>query len=320
MSDSPLTLPPRPEPANFFRNPNLPFVFVRLALFLIFGEVLTYALSKAAHPLLRDRPSLTSPHFLFVVEAIALLGSFAAAWLLSVLERRPFRDYGLPLQAGAGQHLAEGAVFGLAEISAVLGALANLGYYHFGSLEVHGAAILRWALIWGLFFLIVGFYEEFAFRGYVQFTLAQAIGFWPAAACLSVLFGAIHYRNPGETWPGLAGIVLTGLFWAFTLSRTGTLWFAVGMHASFDFGETFLYSVPDSGSIFPGHLSSATLAGPTWLSGGTAGPEASVFDFLVIIVFFFLFHWLYPAAKSLPLTPANQGDAAHAGEQQDAQP
>jgi hypothetical protein len=67
------------------------------------------------------------------------------------------------------------------------------------------------------------------------------------------------------------------------------------MHASFDFAETFLYSVPDSGMIFPGHLSNATLQGPAWLTGGTAGPEASVLDFLVLAVFFYVFHRLFPA-------------------------
>ena len=129
-------------------------------------------------------------------------------------------------------------------------------------------------------------------------SVAQGLSFWPAAVLLSIAFGLIHARNPGETWGGLAGIVLTGLFWCFTLQRTGNLWFAAGMHAIFDFGETFLYSVPDSGMIFPGHLSNATLAGPTWLTGGSAGPEASVFDFLVLVVFFYGFHRLYPA-KSL---------------------
>jgi membrane protease YdiL (CAAX protease family) len=143
-------------------------------------------------------------------------------------------------------------------------------------------------------FMAVGLYEEFAFRGYVQFTLTQAIGFWPAAVALSILFGAVHWANPGETPAGIFGVVLSGLFWCFTLHRTGTLWFAISMHASFDFGETFLYSVPDSGAIFPGHLSSATLAGPTWLTGGSAGPEASIFDFLVILAFFYIFHRLYP--------------------------
>jgi membrane protease YdiL (CAAX protease family) len=101
---------------------------------------------------------------------------------------------------------------------------------------------------------------------------------------------------------GLAGIVLTGLFWCLTLRRTGNLWFAVGMHASFDFGETFLYSVPDSGYIFPGHLSNATLAGPAWLTGGSAGPEASVCDFIMLLIFFYVFQRLYPARtqNSLP--------------------
>jgi len=146
-----------------------------------------------------------------------------------------------------------------------------------------------------VFFVCVGLYEEFAFRGYVQFTLARGIGFWPAAILLSIMFGARHLGNPGETPVGIAGIVFAGIFWCFTLRRTGNLWFGVGMHATFDFGETFLYSVPDSGVVFPGHLSNASLAGPTWITGGSAGPEASVFDFLVLSIFFYAFHHLYPA-------------------------
>jgi hypothetical protein len=81
------------------------------------------------------------------------------------------------------------------------------------------------------------------------------------------------------------------------------------MHASFDFGETFLYSVPDSGAIFPRHLSGATLAGPTWLTGGSAGPEASVFDFLVILAFFYIFHRLYP-----PVTEPDRQYVERSGE------
>jgi hypothetical protein len=72
----------------------------------------------------------------------------------------------------------------------------------------------------------------------------------------------------------------------------------VGMHASFDFAETFLYSVPDSGMIFPGHLSNATLRGPAWLTGGTAGPEASVLEFVVLGIFFLVFPRLFPAKAS----------------------
>jgi hypothetical protein len=77
------------------------------------------------------------------------------------------------------------------------------------------------------------------------------------------------------------------------------------MHASFDFGETFLYSVPDSGQVFQGHLSNATLAGPTWLTGGYTGPEASVCDFIVLLLFFYLFHRLYPPRTTIPPQPEN---------------
>jgi membrane protease YdiL (CAAX protease family) len=203
-------------------------------------------------------------------------------------------DYGLPLRAALGKRFWQGAAFGIVEISAVLATLAALGYYHFGSVEIHGATLFRWIAFWLAFFLVVGLFEEFAFRGYAQFALTQGAGFWWASIATSLTFGAVHITNPGETWVGIAGIVLTGLFWCFTLRRTGSLWFAVGMHAAFDFGETFLYSVPDSGMTFPGHLSTATLAGPAWLAGGSAGPEASILDFVVLLVFFYVFYRLYP--------------------------
>jgi len=295
MTDSPLTTPEQPSLLSFFRSPELPFGFVRVCLYLILGEAVSYFLSRIARILLAGGLPATSPQVVMATELIGFGSAFSAAWVMSRLEKRNFGAYGLPLQGALGKSFWHGALFGAVEISTVIGALAALGYYHFGFLVIHGAALLRWAVFWALLFLLVGLYEEFAFRGYVQFTLAQGMRFWPASMLLSIMFGARHLENPGETWIGIAGIVLTGLFWCFTLRRTGNLWFAVGMHASFDFGETFLYSVPDSGVIFPGHLSSATLAGPAWLSGGTAGPEASLLDFFVILLFFYGFHRLYPA-------------------------
>ena len=224
-----------------------------------------------------------------------MAGALAAGLVMSQLEGRPFGDYGLPVRWAFGKLFWQGALFGLIEISAVIGFIAALGSYHFGSLAIHGVQLLNWALFWAVCFVIVALYEEFTFRGYPQFALTQAAGFWPAALLLSIAFGLVHRGNPGESKLGLAGVMLVGLFWCLTLRRTGSLWFAVGMHASFDFGETFLYSVPDSGVVFPGHLSNATLAGPAWLTGGSAGPEASVFDFVVLLILFYVFHRLYPA-------------------------
>jgi uncharacterized protein len=139
----------------------------------------------------------------------------------------------------------------------------------------------------------VGLFEEFLLRGYSQFTLTRGVGFWPAALALSCAFGLIHLKNDEEHWPGLLAAAFIGLFFCLTLRRTGNLWFAVGFHAAWDWGETFFYSVPDSGMTAPGHLLSSSLHGPAWLSGGSVGPEGSILCFLVIALVWILFAKIY---------------------------
>ena len=299
MSDATLSHPdslpdtsPPPTGPGIFQSQSLFFVLVRIGIYIALSTGISFALQWILAAFADG--SLYSPRNLLISEASSLASAFAAAAAMSQLEGHSFADYGLPLRGAFGKLFWQGAFFGLVEITAVIGAISTFGSYHFGALAIHGTAILRWAAFWGGFFVLVGLYEEFAFRGYVQSTLAQAVRFWPAAIILSVAFGLVHIANFGESKLGIAGVMITGLFWCFTLRRMGNLWFAVGMHASFDFGETFLYSVPDSGYLFPGHLSNATLAGPTWLTGGSTGPEASVCDFVVLLIFFYVFHRLYP--------------------------
>ena len=98
---------------------------------------------------------------------------------------------------------------------------------------------------------------------------------------------------------GAASVVAIALLFCFSLKRTGNLWYAVGLHASFDWGETFLYSVPNSGTVMQGHLSNSVLhEGAKWLTGGTVGPEGSVFCFLTIGLQFLVVMWLFPTKKS----------------------
>jgi CAAX protease family protein len=291
----PQAIPPREN--RLFKGQAIPFVLLRICIYIALAAGITFALQWIVAALSGGERSVYSPKALALSEGVLMTGALAAGLVMSQLEERAFGDYGLPARWAFGKLFWQGVLFGLIEISVVIGAIAALGSYHFGSLAIHGIQLLRWAAFWGVCFVIVALYEEFTFRGYLQFALRHAAGFWPAALLLSIGFGWVHRGNPGESKLGLAGVMLVGLFWCLTLRRTGNLWFAVGMHASFDFGETFLYSVPDSGVVFPGHLSNATLAGPVWLTGGSAGPEASLCDFVVLLVFFYVFHRLYPAAE-----------------------
>jgi CAAX protease family protein len=66
---------------------------------------------------------------------------------------------------------------------------------------------------------------------------------------------------------------------------------------SFDWGETFLYSVPNSGTVEAGHLLNSSFQGPRWLTGGTVGPEGSVFVFVLIAILWIAFDRMYRDVK-----------------------
>ncbi len=225
-----------------------------------------------------------------------LVGAVIPSIVLARVERRPWGAYGLPGKHAFGRLFWSGAAWGFAAISLLMFALYSVHSFAFGHVVLHGARLARFAGFWGLMFLLVGFFEEFLLRGYSQFTLARGIGFWPAAIALSCSFGLIHLRNAGERWPGLLAAAFIGFFFCLTLRRTGSLWFAVGFHAAWDWGETFFYSVPDSGTVAPGHLLSSSLHGPQWLSGGSVGPEGSVLCFIVIAMLWVIFDRIYPTA------------------------
>jgi CAAX protease family protein len=188
----------------------------------------------------------------------------------------------------------QGVVLGLLAVTCVMMLLFAAGGYSFGGLALHGGSLVKYGIGWALVFLMVGFVEELLFRGYLQFTLATAIGFWPSAILLSIVFGFVHLGSRGENWMGGATAALFGLFLCLTLRRAGNLWFALGLHASFVYGETFIYSVPNSGFPSYGHLLNSTLQGPQWLTGGSVGPEASVMMFVELALLFALLGFFGP--------------------------
>lgn len=229
-----------------------------------------------------------------VSEAVLLIAAVVPARVMARIEKRPFGAYGLPLRRGVSKLFGAGTAWGFLGITMLLGILHGLHAFDFGRVVLHGIGLVKFAVFWGVMFVMVGFFEEFLLRGYTQFTLARQVGFWWAAILLSAVFGAVHLANAGESWIGALAASFIGLFFCLTLRRTGSLWFAVGFHAAWDWGESFFYSVPDSGQMSPGHLLSSSFHGPAWITGGKVGPEGSVFCFVVIAVSWVAFERLYP--------------------------
>jgi uncharacterized protein len=270
-----------------------------VALFLLFVSLGGSAL-RSLHLSVLVQPGPLTPYVLGAQEGLAALCSIAAALIMSRLERRCFGDYGMSLTQAFGKNFWLGAVWGTAAISALMLVIRAFGGYSFGMVDLSPSGVVRYALEWAAVFCLVGIFEEFFFRGYLQFTLSSGMGFWPAALLLSLAFGAVHIHNQGETLVGVLSVFVIGMFFCFTLRRTGTLWFAIGMHAAYDFGETYVYSVPDSGIVMPGHLLASSFHGPAWLTGATVGPEGSVFDFVIMAIAFVVFDRVYRIRKADP--------------------
>jgi membrane protease YdiL (CAAX protease family) len=246
------------------------------------------------------------------LEFALFVAALIPALVLARVERRRWSVFGLPVRQAFGRLFWVGAVWGFAGITLLLVALNGLHVFDFGHIVLHGARIAKYGAFWAGMFLLVGLFEEFLLRGYTQFTLARGIGFWPAAVALSCVFGAVHLGNGGEDWRGITAAAGIGFFFCLTLRRTGTLWFAVGFHAAWDWGESFFYSVPDSGTVSPGHLLSSSFHGSAWLTGGSVGPEGSVMCFVVIAAAWVAFSWMYPRASRTDalLTPHATADSA----------
>jgi len=253
----------------------------RLAIFVAIVAGLMTA--KAALLLSYHGDQATS----YLADKIAKFGVFLlASWIMARIEARKVADYGLPWSQTFGRQFWKGVGMALLCLSAFLIASHAAGLFRFGGIALQGGEIWKWAGLYAFGFIIVALEEEFHYRGYGLYTLAQAIGFWPAATLSSLLFGYSHFGNPAETWLGVFNAGAGGLLFCLLLRRSGSLWMPIGFHAAWDWTQTYFYGVPDSGQRLQGHLLNGTFFGPPWLSGGAVGPEGSVL--LTLLLAFFL--------------------------------
>jgi uncharacterized protein len=148
---------------------------------------------------------------------------------------------------------------------------------------------------------VAGLAENLAVMGYPLFRLASDTGWVPASLLVGLLFAAAHLGNSGENPLGIASVFLVGVLFATTIRLTGDLWLSVGIHAGAVLAEDLVFSVPDSGAVYTGHLLVSQLTGPAWLSGGDAGPEGSVLAlpvFALMLVLLWIVYRRRPAART----------------------
>lgn len=257
-----------------------------IAALLVIVGVVTRSIGRQGNAAAASQVPQSAQSILMAVgELIVFLVVLFLAWIMSKIEKRKVGAYGLPLQKSAiSTFFSAYVLWGFLPLTVLLLILRAAGSFYFGNFSPLNGKILAWALLWLFTFLFVGLFEEFFFRGYALYTLADGIGFWPAAIIMALVFARAHMGNSGETRIGIIAVICFALFAAATLWRTGNLWMAVGAHAGWDWGQTFFYGVNDSGFQAPGHLLNPHSQGPDWLSGGPVGPEGSVVTLILWIL------------------------------------
>jgi hypothetical protein len=272
-----------------------------LLLFVLLVAAAFVALYFVHHPSKHAAANAAAPKGTIIGEGITFAVIAIAALIMSLIERRPFSRYGFR-RTNIAPDALRGLVSGLAMLSLLVGLLDLFGWLTFDGVALHGEAVASYGGEWLVAFILVGFFEEFLFRGYLQFTLARGvtgivralskgnrhaatIGFWVSATVFSViLFALAHTSNGGETVMGIITVSLAGLVFVFALYWTGSLWWGVGFHAAWDWAQSYLYGVADSGMVSQGRLFVTHPIGPTALSGGTTGPEGSILVVPVLLL------------------------------------
>lgn len=323
------------------------------------GLLTTLALKNLLHLHTGKFTPVTS----IIQETISVLGVLGAAAICTLIERRRGRrlsDYYLrgPRRTW---HFLVGSLAGVAALSLLVGALYEGHWLQFGAISLSGIQIWKFGVLWGIAFVLTGFFEEGSARCYMLFTLARGInywwalgtvatlsllaainphgngsggvyvmaglgvlpclrlhsrkapsvGFWCAAWVTSTFFGYIHTFNDGETWIGIFSAAFIGFIFCVSIRLTGSVWWAMGFHASWDWAQTFFYGTADSGFLPQGHYLTTNPAGPILWSGGSDGPEGSLLVIPVTVLVLLALVVVYGRKKqALEPEPAQQQLAA----------
>ena len=252
---------------------------------LLYGTLVVAGFWAQGKLLRRWLPGMDGIALYVVGHLLELAEVLLFAWGASILERRPFGAYGLPWRLALRARFWWGAAIGMGSLTALVLALAAAGGLTLALPADAGPMALLVGAGYLLLFIVLGLREEFLYRGYGLSTLAGQVGFWPAAVVTSAWFVSTHAGTSAESALGLTSVAIFGVFACLLLRRTGNLWMPIGFHAAWDWGETFLFGVADSGhAAAPGHFFTATVSkgAPAWLSGAATGPEGSVLCVVLI--------------------------------------
>lgn len=232
----------------------------------------------------------------FVLLAVSIL----AGWLCGkFLERLPFRALGCSLTKNWLKDFFIGSVLGALAIlfAALIGMI--FGGLSFQLNQTNGqTAVLSTLGISLAVFIIGAIAEEAFFRGYILQTFTRAKLVWFGVLLTSVLFATVHTGNPNANILSWVNTFLAGIWFGVAYLKTRNLWFAFGLHLTWNWLQGAILGINVSGitELTPAPLFQSTDTSPAWLTGGAYGLEAGAVCTIALIISILLI-WFLPFLK-----------------------
>jgi len=213
-----------------------------------------------------------------IAESIPFISMVGAAVIIAFVEGRRVSSFNL-----AGPHrmmrFLSGMAAGFAALSLLVGTLAWGGWLGFGPAALSGAQALRYGALWCAAFLVVGAFEEGAFRCYLLFTLTRGVNFWWALAAVIAVCLYLFVTGGGNGAWGVYAIAALGFIPCLLLQQkaaqpTGAFWQAAwvtstifGYYHTHNNGENWI-GVFAAGAIGFVFCVSVRLTGSAWWAIG----------------------------------------------------
>lgn len=216
-----------------------------------------------------------------------------ATWACTRLRREPLASVGLKLDGRWWSHLAAGMGLGGGALLLAASLMMAFGAVRFELAPSRGVDMLALGL-YG--FLFAAALEELLFRGFLFQRLLDGIGVWGAQLLIAGVFAIAHWGNPGmegaiRVWAAL-DIGLASLMLGMAYLRTRSLALPLGLHLGWNWVQGSVLGFGVSGHAAGGWWQPVFGDRPEWMSGGSFGPEASVFGVLVdLLVLMLLWRW-----------------------------
>lgn len=249
----------------------------------------------------KGEPTSTIGFCLMLLLPFTGMGGAILLWML-IVERRSLATIGI-----SGDNIirrfAVGLMLGILMMGAVVCLIAAFGGYHLVSILPAFSDIraLGWIFALLICFTVQASIEEFIFRGWLLSTVSRRSNIIVGIIVTSLVFTLLHFSR-GQP---ILSIVFTFTFSVFACAlaiKSKSIIGAMGWHTGWNWFGGTAFDVPITGfyTQVPALVAKLLPNGPIFLTGGTEGPEGSIFALVLLMVgILFIFGKMRPLKRKI---------------------